>query len=116
MMRVATVESLLYDWLMLVLESHVHSQRYFGIYPGTLGEGSAIADGSANDALEFRDLRVSEWSAAHVADFLKDMGLRNAAAAAERAQVYFARSLFLWTARHNHAVGSCSWGTEVRCV
>ena len=87
MMRVATVESLLYDWLMLVLESHVHSQRYFGIYPGTLGEGSAIADGLANDTLEFRNLRVSEWSAAHVADFLKDMGLRYAAAAAERAQV-----------------------------
>jgi hypothetical protein len=87
MMRVATVESLLYDWLMLVLESHVHSQRHFGIYP-TQGEGNATADGVANGNCEsFRDLPVREWSVAHVADFLNEVGLRSAAAAAERAQV-----------------------------
>ena len=90
MLRVATVESLLYDWLMLVLESHLHSQRYFGIYPGTLGDrnSDAVADGSANDDLEsFRVVPISAWSAAHVADFLTDLGLGSAAAAAEGAQV-----------------------------
>ena len=90
MLRVATVESLLYDWLMLMLESHVHSQRYFGIYPSTLGDrnSDAVADGSANDDLEsFRVVPISAWSAAHVADFLTDLGLGSAAAAAEGAQV-----------------------------
>jgi hypothetical protein len=96
MIRAAPVERLLYDWLMLVLESHIHSQRYFGIYP-TLGQGNEIADGSAEDKLEpasFRDRHVNEWSVGHVADFLDDLGLRSAAAAAEIAQVRFLRDVW----------------------